>query len=121
MAEPTPALDLIIEKGIKPAGERLNNLVGAVLGLPANDPRVLSSAGAIQGLCIWYRSARAVAERMFPGLQFTPEVVDGIAEFVTNFSLAGMRAVAQEKKGHEPLPRTPAGRQPAADARRLRP
>ena len=74
--EPTPALDLIIEKGIKPAAERLNKLVGEVMGLPADDPRVMQSAGAIQGLCIWYRSSRTVAERMFPELQFTPERID---------------------------------------------
>jgi AcrR family transcriptional regulator len=110
MMEPTPALDLIIEKGIKPAGERLNKLVSEVLGLPANDQRLLLSASTIQGLCIWYRSSRTVAERMFPELRFTPEVIDGIAEFVANFSLAGMRAVAQEEKGYERAPGTPAAR-----------
>src|SRR5207245_1849179 len=104
MMEPTQALDLIIEKGIKPSGERLNKLVGEVLGLPAGDQRVLLSASVIQGLCIWFRSSRTVAERMIPELRFTPEVVDGIAEFVANFSLAGMGAVAQEKKGYERAP-----------------
>ncbi len=101
MAEPTEALDLIIEKGIKPAGERLGQLVSEVLGLPASDPRVLMGASAIQGLCIWYRSSRTVAERMIPSLRFTPEVVEGIAEFVAAFSLAGMRAVAQDKNKQE--------------------
>jgi len=101
MTEPTPALDLIIEKGIKPAGERLNKLVSEVLGLPASDWRVLASAGAIQGLCVFYRSSRTVTERMFPELRFTPEVVDGLAEFVANFSLAGIRAVAEAKTEHE--------------------
>jgi len=100
MTEPTPALDLIIEKGIKPAGERLNKLVSEVLGLPAGDHRVLLSASAIQGLCLWYRSTRTVGQRLVPGLRFTPEVIDGIADFVANFSLAGMHAVAQEKEGY---------------------
>jgi len=35
-----------------------------------------------------------VAERLVPGLRYTPEVVDGIADFVAEFSLAGVRAVA---------------------------
>jgi len=77
---------------------RLSKLVSEVLGLPANDPHVQMSAGAIQGLCIWYRSSRTVVERMFPELRFTPEVIDGIAGFVADFSLAGMRAVAQDTK-----------------------
>jgi len=99
MTEPTPALDLIIEKGIKPAAERLKRLVGEVMGLPADDPHVMLSASAIQGLCIWYRSSRTVAERMFPELPFTPERIDKVAEFVADFSLAGIRALVQNKKG----------------------
>ena len=65
--EPTPALDLIIEKGIKPAAERLSKLVSEVMGLPADDPRVMQSAGAIQGLCIWYRSSRDGRGAHVPG------------------------------------------------------
>jgi AcrR family transcriptional regulator len=91
--EPTPALDLIIEKGIKPAAARLHKLVGEVTGLPADDSRVILSAGAVQGLCLWYRSSRVMTERMFPELQFTPERIDKLAEFVADFSLAGMRAL----------------------------
>ena len=102
MTEPTPALDLIIEKGIKPAGERLNKLVSEVVGLPAHDGRVVMCAASIQGLCIFYRSSRTVAERMVPGLRYTPEVVDRVADFIASFSLAGMRALAQEKKEFEP-------------------
>ncbi len=101
MMEPTPALDLIIEKGIEPAAARLQELVGEILGLPARDPLVLMNAGIIQGLCIWYRSSQAVAERMVPGLRYTPEVIDAIGEFVAVFSLAGMRAATQEHEAHE--------------------
>jgi TetR/AcrR family transcriptional regulator, regulator of cefoperazone and chloramphenicol sensitivity len=100
-AEPTAAVDLIIEKGIKPAAERLNKLVGEVMELPSNDPRVFMSAGAIQGLCLWYRTSRPVAERMFPKLKFTPALVDQMAEFVANFSLAGMRSLAQNGQGFD--------------------
>jgi AcrR family transcriptional regulator len=104
--EPTPALDLIIEKGIRPAAERLSKLVSEVMGLPADDPRVMLSAGVIQGLCIWYRSSRTVAERMFPELQFTPDRIESMAEFVADFSLAGMRALVQNGKGCERVPST---------------
>jgi AcrR family transcriptional regulator len=109
MAEPTPALDLIIEKGIKPSNDRLSLLISEVVGLPVGDRRVLMSAGAIQGLCIWYKSSRTVAEHMVPGLRFTQEVVDGLAEFVAKFSLAGMRALAQQDAGHELALKSPAG------------
>lgn len=101
MTEPTPALDLMIEKGIRPASERLSKLVGEVLELPADDPRVLMGMSAIQGLCIWYRSSRTVGERMFPEIQFTPESIDWMAEFVADFSLAGLRAQMKRTRGNE--------------------
>lgn len=100
MMEPTEALDLIIEKGIKPSGERLNRLVGEVLQLPPGNKRVLLCAGTIQGLCLWHRTSRPVAERLVPDLRYTPEVIDGIAEFVANFALAGLRAVAEKQEEH---------------------
>jgi len=106
MMEPTPALDLIIEKGIKPSGERLNRLVGDVLELPLGDERVLLCAGTIQGLCLWHRTSRSVAERLVPNLRYTPEVIDGIAEFVSNFALAGMRAVLHGQDECERAPVT---------------
>jgi len=107
MMAPTPALDLIIEKGIKPSGERLLKLVSGVMGLPTDDHRVAWSASTIQGQCLWYRSSRPVAERMCPELKFTPEVIDGIAEFVSNFALAGMRSVLHGQDEHERGPVTP--------------
>jgi hypothetical protein len=76
-------------------------LVAEVLGLPPDDGRVMMSAGSIHALCLSYRSWRTVAERMFPGLRFTPEVIEGIANYVAVFSLAGMRAVAQQKNRFE--------------------
>jgi AcrR family transcriptional regulator len=100
-AEPTPALDLIIEKGIKPAAERLFKLVSDVMGLPPDDPRVRQGAGAVQGLCLSYRSMRPVVERMFPELVYTPERIDSMAESVADFSLAGIRALGQNKNGGE--------------------
>jgi len=96
--EPTPALDLIIEKGIRPAAERLNKLVGEVVGLPASDPRVALGASAVQGLCIWYRSSRTVAERMYPELKLTPERINSLADFIADFALAGLRALVPDKR-----------------------
>jgi TetR/AcrR family transcriptional regulator, regulator of cefoperazone and chloramphenicol sensitivity len=110
MMEPTAALDLIIEKGIKPSGERLNRLVGDVLGLPPGDERVLLCAGTIQGLCLWHRTSRSVAERLVPDLRYTPDVIDGIAEFVSNFALAGMRAALIGQNEHEGAPASPVPR-----------
>ncbi|MFZ0963398.1 MAG: CerR family C-terminal domain-containing protein [Terriglobia bacterium] len=101
MTEPTAALDLIIAKGIKPASDRLSRLVSEFLGLPTDHSHVLLSMSAIQGLCLWYRSSRTVAERMFPEIQFTPERIEYLAEFIADFSLAGLRARMKKTRGKE--------------------
>ena len=44
-----------------------------------------------------------VAERMFPEQQITRERIHSLGEFVTDFSLAGMRALVQNNKGWDGL------------------
>ena len=99
MLEPTPALEWIIEKGMKPATDSINQLVSELVGLPVSEYRVQLGAASIQALCSWFHSTRHVAVRLVPGLEFTPEVVDGIAEFIIKFSLGGLSAVKQEQEG----------------------
>ncbi len=97
MLDPSPALDLIIERGIRPNGERLGALVAKLLGLAAPDDRVWQCAVSVQAQCLFYYSSRSVFERMSRGLKFTPKVIDNIACHIADFSLAGIRAAASRK------------------------
>jgi TetR/AcrR family transcriptional regulator, regulator of cefoperazone and chloramphenicol sensitivity len=93
--DPTPAIDLIIEKGIKPTAERNGQMVAELLGAPLGDPRVWKCFLSVQGQCLFYKMSMPVSMRMAPpGFQYTPEVIDALAEHVFQFSLAGIRAVA---------------------------
>jgi AcrR family transcriptional regulator len=97
LMDPSPALDLIIEKGIKPSSERLRRVLGRLLDLPFDDWRVVQCALSVQGQCLFYRMSKPVATRWQPGFRYTPEVIDGIAHHIAEFSLAGIRAVAAQK------------------------
>ena len=95
--EPTPAIDLIIEKGIKPTVERNGRMVAELLGTTLNDPRVWQCFLSVQGQCLFYKMSMPVSMRMAPaGFQYTPEVIDALAEHVYQFSLAGIRALAAQ-------------------------
>jgi TetR/AcrR family transcriptional regulator, regulator of cefoperazone and chloramphenicol sensitivity len=94
MADPTPAFDLIIENAIRPNSTRVGALVSELMGLPATDPRVGICVGSIQTQIAGFSSP--VALRMIPGGRFTPEIIDFIAHQVTEFSLGGIRALAQQ-------------------------
>ncbi len=95
--DPTPAIDLIIEKGIKPTVERNGRMVGELLGTTLDDPRVWQCFLSVQGQCLFYKMSMPVTLRMAPpGFQYTSEVVDALAEHVYQFSLAGIRALAAQ-------------------------
>jgi TetR/AcrR family transcriptional regulator, regulator of cefoperazone and chloramphenicol sensitivity len=95
MIDPTPALDLIVEKGIKPTSERLGKMVAELLNTSLDDDRVWQCFLSIQAQCLFYKSSKPITARMAPpGFRYTPEVIEALAEHVYQFSLAGIRAVA---------------------------
>jgi len=101
--DPTPAIDLIIEKGIRPTAERNGRIVADLLGTTLNDPRVWQCFLSVQGQCLFYKMSMPVSMRMAPpGFRYTPEVIDALAEHVYQFSLAGIRAVAAQPAQTKP-------------------
>jgi len=96
MAQPSPAFGLIVEKGILPSGRRLAQLVSEVSGLPASDPRTQFCAGMVHAQCFFFTGGKPVLKHMDPNLEFTPEYIDGIARQIVEFSLGGIRALAQK-------------------------
>lgn len=95
MSNPSPGLNLVFEEMIRPNAERVASLVSEIMGVPATDPRVGASVGSIQQQMVGY--ANPIASRFVPGLH-TPEVIDGIAEHIAEFSLGGIRALAEKKR-----------------------
>ena len=95
MGDPSPAFDLIVDRGIKPSAGRLGALVAQLLGCAPEDQRVWQTALSIQSQCIFYKFSKPVFARIAPELKFTPEVIEGIANHISTFSLAGIRALAK--------------------------
>ncbi|HEV3277918.1 MAG TPA: CerR family C-terminal domain-containing protein [Terriglobia bacterium] len=93
--DPTPALDLIIEKGIKPTSQRYGRMIAELLGASLGDPRVWRCFLSVHAQILFYKMSMPVSMRMFPpGFKYTPEIIDGLAEHIYQFSLAGIRAAA---------------------------
>jgi len=94
MSDPSPGLDLFFDEVVRPNAARVAALVGEIMGLPATDPRVGMCVGSIQTQMVGYMNP--IARKFVPHLN-TPEVIDAIADHIADFSLAGMRAIAQKK------------------------
>jgi TetR/AcrR family transcriptional regulator, regulator of cefoperazone and chloramphenicol sensitivity len=98
LMDPTPALDLIVEKGIKPTSQRMGAMVAELLGTSLEDARVWQCFLSIQAQCLFYKSGKPISVRMSPpGFKYTPEIIDGLAHHIAEFSLAGIRAIAAQK------------------------
>jgi TetR/AcrR family transcriptional regulator, regulator of cefoperazone and chloramphenicol sensitivity len=98
LMDPTPALDLIVEKGIKPTSQRMGAMVAELLGTTLDDARVWQCFLSIQAQCLFYKSGKPITVRMSPpGFKYTPEFIDRLADHIAEFSLAGIRAIAAQK------------------------
>jgi TetR/AcrR family transcriptional regulator, regulator of cefoperazone and chloramphenicol sensitivity len=96
MVDPSPEFEVVFEKGMRPNFQLLCAIVGEIAGLPLEDLRVTNCTNSTMGQCLIYGSAKKLSKYFAPGLEFTTEVIDGIARHVTQFSLAGIRAITQQ-------------------------
>lgn len=94
LADPTPALDLVLEKVLLPRLAYLKEIVAALLDCPVSDSRVERCAMSVHSQCIALMSpAAAVATR-----KLTKRQIGQIADHIVEFSLAGVRAVARRRR-----------------------
>ena len=96
MESPSDALDLVIREVIEPRHEYLSAIIGAISGLPADDPRVILAGVSLQAQCLLF--ARPMPRKVPSAWRTVVEDTDGIVSHVAEFSIAGMRALKAEKR-----------------------
>ena len=95
MIEPTQtgALEELVQEAIRPLYQRIDGIVTELLGKAATPERVRLGIASTLGQCIFYRSCRPMLSRVQPGAtEFSAERVEGLADHVTRFTVAGLRA-----------------------------
>jgi AcrR family transcriptional regulator len=98
MQEPTPALDALIEEGLRPRIEYLSTIVAEVMGTPVDDPRVLRCVASIQSQTLMYRP-NPIAARLGFVFEPTPAHIEAAARHIAEFSIAGVRAIGKSPSG----------------------
>ncbi len=96
MFDPTPALERVIEDGIRPQVDVVLALVRDALGKDADDQQVRRCAASIFGQCLFYYFARPLVLRIPLEEDLDSERVEALARHVTQFSLAALRQLARE-------------------------
>jgi TetR/AcrR family transcriptional regulator, regulator of cefoperazone and chloramphenicol sensitivity len=94
IADPTPAFDALVEQGVRPRIDDLAAIVADMLGCPVADERVPRCVASIHAQWMLF-VPNPIASRLRAKFQLRSEDVDRVAQHITDFSLAGIRAVAR--------------------------
>jgi AcrR family transcriptional regulator len=107
MAQPTPAISVVINETARPVYDGIRDAVGAIIGLPRDDDRTRLAAHSIIAQVVHYSHGRNMCRQLWPDLVMTPERIEQIADHIAAFSLAGL----------EQMKRIPPARAAAGKAR----
>jgi AcrR family transcriptional regulator len=98
MIEPTGALDVIVERSIRPQFELLCGILGEMLGVPAKSHPAYLCAASVIGQCLHYHHTREVTNRLYPGFYEEPGLIDLVAAHITRFTHHAIRGMAAEMR-----------------------
>jgi AcrR family transcriptional regulator len=99
MAEPTRALDAVVDQMIRPDAELLMAIVRDLIGHDATPQRVWQCTASIIGQCLFYHHARPVIMRLNLEQTYTPEAIEQLVDHIAQFSLAALRQFARAPQG----------------------
>ena len=79
ITDPTPALDDLVEQGMRPRLQYLSGVIAEIIGCEPTDTRVMRCVLSVQSQSIVYARPNAVAERLGFKFQPTPAQIDEAA------------------------------------------
>jgi AcrR family transcriptional regulator len=98
MIEPTMALDRVVDQIIRPLAGRLEGIVRQLLKPGTASGEVRRHALSIVGQCLLYHHSRPVLERLYGRQRYTDHDIQRLADHITRFSLAALRARRSTKE-----------------------
>jgi len=95
MVEPTPGLDLVLDRVSRPNKKLLSVLVAELLGPAATPERIDLCGLSIMGQCLLRHHAHEPLKRLGHVTQFDDAGLEQLADQIWQFSLGGIRAIRQ--------------------------
>jgi AcrR family transcriptional regulator len=106
LAQPSPAIDRVINKVSRPLYDRFRKLIGRMIGLPIDHEKTRLCTHSVIGQIVHYAHARPFVERLWPEQKMTPKQLDRIADHIADFSLAYLRGARVGRNRPAPNGRT---------------
>ena len=91
---PSEATSRVVDVVMRPVYDRLREIAGAILGLPANHQRTRLCVHSILGQVAHFAHAKPVLGLLWPEMKMTPAQRELVTEHITEFSLAFLHAKA---------------------------
>lgn len=98
IADPTKALDEIIETTIAPQFTLLQEIIQQILGAHTDKMIVQRCLLSIFGQCLMFKHSRSIIDRLYPELIANDSAIQAGAEHIAQFSLAALTRFAQQKE-----------------------
>lgn len=96
MSQPTPAVELVAQRTVKPMRDLLVSIVTELLGEGATDDDIFRGATSIIGQIMFHRICNPMIRKLFPKQKYKPADIEALALHVTNFALSGLAMMRQE-------------------------
>jgi AcrR family transcriptional regulator len=98
MSNPTEAIQQVHDDAIRPLRERTEQIIRELLGPKASELQLKFCQLSVihQCLAMGFRRGKGKLPRLFGRDKLAPGFVDALAEHITRFSLAGIRAVRRD-------------------------
>jgi AcrR family transcriptional regulator len=104
LADPTPALDLIVDRAVRPRIEYLSSIVRDLVGPGPTDAAVLACVVSIQAQCVMMALPNPIGDQLLGRPTWTPAAIDALADHIAEFSLGGIHAIGRRSDAEEPKP-----------------
>ena len=98
-AEPTAALDVIVEEVARPMFHLLSAIVGRIIGQDPASNTSLYCCASVVGQCLYFLYARPVLHRLVGEDKVRSMDIEDIAGHICGFSLAALAAISQDRDG----------------------
>ena len=95
MLQPSPVLDKVVEKLIRPTHMKLRSIVTALLPANATEDMIRRHCFSIIGQCNLYRLGKPIITRLYPDIELNEQKVETLAQHIARVSLAGLHAERQ--------------------------
>ncbi|MFZ1985303.1 MAG: CerR family C-terminal domain-containing protein [Desulfatitalea sp.] len=90
LADPSPALDAVVQSYIGPQAAILSDIIRELLPRPVSQDQLMRCAFSVIGQCFYYGYAWPIITRIAPIDLDNPATIERLAEHITAFSLGGL-------------------------------